>query len=89
MKTIHKFRLQGYHGTQWIDLPLNAKPISAQMQHGALCVWAEVDEVNRLVPHEFFVAGTGQLGPAYGRWRFISTVQDGPFVWHVYISEPE
>lgn len=89
MKTIHKFRLVNVAMIQWIDMPIHARAISAQMQYGALCVWAEVDAYNRPIPHEFLVAETGSPMPGHGNWRHIDTVQDGGLVFHVYFREPE
>lgn len=72
-------------------MPIHANPISAMVQGGALFVWAEVDPDNRFFPHEFHVIGTGAVFPDFpaDQLQHIGTVQDWPYVWHVYYRRPE
>ena len=66
-----------------VSMPVGAGVIAAQMQHRALCLWAEVDPEKPMERRPFMVIGTGHTPvPEYG--VYIGTVQDGNFVWHVY-----
>jgi hypothetical protein len=47
-----------------------------------LCLWAEVDPESPEVERLFAVRGTGHLLGDVG--RYLGTVTDEPFVWHVY-----
>lgn len=80
MKTIWKYTLQ-LTDTQVLKIPLPATPIAAQLQGGALCLWAEVDPESAKANITIAVVGTGHPLPD---GRYISTVQAGPLVWHIY-----
>ena len=71
-------------------MPREATVISAQMQLGRLCVWAHVDTNAVVEKRTFRVFGTGWEMPSDFTeiYRFIATVQDEPFVWHVYEQQP-
>ena len=80
MKTIHKYVLA--HCNNEISAPSGAIPLTVQYQENALCVWMEVQESNPLVRRRILVVGTGfQIDE---EMRYIGTVQEPPFVWHVY-----
>ena len=83
MKTIYKYEL-AFVDRQTIDLPVNAWVLSAAMQNGSLCIWAVVDTTAVTVTTPFFVFGTGHPIPPQEIISFISTVFDGPFVWHIF-----
>lgn len=97
MKTIFKFPLpprnRDFHPIEDIEMPRGAWPISAAIQvtsyrngratHSQLVVWAIVeDQEPRLEQRRIAVVGTGREVPADA--RFLSTVQDAPYVWHVF-----
>ena len=69
-----------------VTMPRGSQPISVQMQHGLLCLWAHVpDETATPVTHHFRIAGTGHdLGSNVG--RHIGSVQmaGGDLVFHVF-----
>jgi len=86
MQTIYKYPLS-LASSQGVSMPQGAKILSAQMQNDELQVWAIVD-TEAPAPddyYEFIIAGTGN--PTHINIRdanYLSTVQDGGFVWHVF-----
>lgn len=68
-----------------IQMPVNAKIISAQNQSGKICIWAIVNPENLRENRMFRVYGTGN--PFNGdnvNLEFIATIQDRIFVWHLF-----
>jgi hypothetical protein len=88
VKAIWKFPL-GIHDEQHITMPVGAKPLSAQVQHGAVCLWMEVDTKAERAPRRVCIFGTGHEheGTAFDGLAFVSTTQTGPLVWHIYVEE--
>lgn len=85
MKQVWKFSLPE-SGDDAIKMPEGAKILTAQMQNGQACMWAEVDPEAPKVTRWFFVIGTGH---DYGRrLEYISTFQSPPFVWHLFEDRP-
>ena len=86
MRTIYKYQLH-HDGSGCceltLQLPLGAKILSAALQRRCLCLWAEVDDSVTLGDRTFYVLGTGCTMPSI-ECRFIGTVVDEPFIWHVY-----
>lgn len=69
-----------------IQMPMASRILSVAMQHGNMCLWAQV---NPDVDKEFRLIrlfGTGQNIPSDRKLIYIGTIlaQDGLFVWHVY-----
>lgn len=88
MKTIWKYPLR-ITDAQSINIPEGAQFLSAQIQNGTLTVWALVDSAVRLRPAYIYVVGTGNAVPdavELDRATFLSTVQQGPFVWHIFVG---
>jgi len=81
MKRIYKYNLK-LQETQSIKAPIT-KVLCVQMQHNELVLWAEVDtdKVNKELL--VVIVGTGHEIPKYAE-QYISTVQDGSYVWHIY-----
>jgi hypothetical protein len=87
MTMIHKYEVP-LLDTQ--VLALNGKlekPLTVQMQHGRMVLWAEVNPglpdgpMNAI---EIRIAATGQPAP-HTSYIYLSTVQDpAGFVWHIY-----
>lgn len=71
-----------------VETPAVADFLDAQMQRGSLCVWMLVDPEQETVTRLFHVVGTGH--ELDDKWLdkviYLSTVQDGPYVWHVFVS---
>lgn len=85
MRTIYKYPLL-LTDSQILHLPSSAKPLSAQLQGDQLCLWAEVeDEWNPGKEVVISIVGTGHPIPP-GAVNYLGTVQQGPFVWHVYAN---
>ena len=71
------------------ELPAGAKFLDAQNQDGQLCLWFLCDPDAKETPRTFRIVGTGKTAPeGIEHWEHIGTVQDPPFVWHVFV-EPE
>lgn len=90
---IWKYRLE-ITDDQTLYMPVSAKFLTVQFQGLELCLWAEVPS-NTDVQHKnwhIYVVGTGNpmpdpSDPLLGL-KHIGTVQQAPFVWHVYCEEP-
>lgn len=67
-------------------LPKGAVVLKAGMQGGIMYIWALIDPNEReFTKRGFLVVGTGQpFEHHYLGYRFIDTIFDGPFVWHVW-----
>ncbi len=85
--TIWKYELRITDGAQSIEMPGHARVLSAAMQDSALVLWALVTPgSNPKSVRRFVVHGTGHPIPHQASMRYVpvSTVQDGPLVWHVF-----
>lgn len=72
---------------QQVQMPKNAKILSAQLQHGKLCVWALCDEEAELATRKFNVYGTGHKLPENAHiGEFVATFQmaAGSLVFHLF-----
>lgn len=86
MKKIYKYPLE-VTDTQFIELPLGAEILTAQMQGNQLCLWAMVNsspdaiKKNRCIE----IIGTGYPVPT-GDLKYISTFQiaGGGLIFHVF-----
>ena len=71
--------------SQEIALPEGAKILTFQMQDRSPFIWALVDPDASLESRTFRVVGTGhELWPDEGSYDHVGTVQQGPFVWHLF-----
>jgi hypothetical protein len=84
MKSIFKYPL-ALMTTQRIMLPRDANILTVQLQDGTICLWAEVIPENPPVSCSIKLVGTG-IAEVEPNDSYIGTVQQGPFVWHVYRS---
>ena len=87
MRTIYKYQLD-LVVTQVVMLPKGAEILTVQKQFRSLgtetmCMWALVDPDAKAEPRTIFIQGTGFEIHADFK-RYIATVQDGPYVWHVF-----
>lgn len=86
MITIYKYPLS--HGLQQVrPIPVGANIISVQMQDGVPCIWAIVDTTAEVIPVKFQIYGTGQEIPTDCLLKHIGSVQDGEYVWHVFMDD--
>lgn len=88
MRLVWKYPLE-LASEQTITVPILAKPLTAQMQDGVICIWLEIefDLTERRRPRKVFIVGTG-YAEVQDNWHYAGSVQDGPSVWHVYV-DPE
>lgn len=85
MRTVWKFRL-AIAAPQSILMPMGAEILTAQMQSDELYLWAILTTSPDSELRVFEVFGTGQSihqGTGVSR-KYIATVQDGPYVWHIF-----
>ncbi len=86
VKTIFKYQLSTVD-RQDVRMPMGARILTALVQNGVVCVWAEVDGVTEgMEPRTIWIVGTGNPMPGVAL-SYINSVMQGPFVWHVY-EEP-
>lgn len=85
MNTIYKYPLQ-ITDRNVVEMPASARILSVQMQHGLPTLWALVDTSDKVrVNPCFAVVGTGNpIDFDVRRARFIGTVQERVFVWHIF-----
>ena len=84
MKKIYKYKLLTTSTT--LDLPLNGNVIKVDVQNDEVCIWVlfhEEDEKNT-EPRKFQIVGTGEPFDAEHRLMYLDSVQQGPFVWHIF-----
>lgn len=60
-----------------------ARAVSVGLQDGKICVWYEVRPLNEDQDLVLYSVGTG-FGKVPDSARFIGTVIEGSYVWHIY-----
>ena len=82
---IWKYKLETTD-TQYIEMPVNAKILSVQVQDGEPCLWCLVDDDNYLVPREIEIIGTGYSIANNFKGIYIGTYQlfEGRGDFHVF-----
>jgi len=69
---------------QTLLLPKNAKILTVQIQNGKLQLWALLNPKAAIETRYIYIFGTGYDIPDHIRLKYISTVQIGIFVWHIF-----
>jgi hypothetical protein len=69
-------------GLTEVQMPVGARFLAFGMQREDPVLWAEVEPGEPTVTRTFDIYPTGFTVPKGWEWR--GTVQDGPFVWHLY-----
>ena len=82
MNTIWKFQLK-LEDKQTIEIPTYAEILSVDIQNDIICLWAKVNPHMKREIKGIAIVGTGNPLPE-GLKKFIGTVQQPPFVWHVF-----
>jgi len=86
MKKIFKYPLE-ITDTQFVELPLGAEILTAQMQGDQLCLWAMVNTSPDAITknRRIEIIGTGNPVPT-GDLKYISTFQvyGGGLIFHVF-----
>ena len=68
-----------------LELPLDARILSVQMQRGTLKLWALVDPTMPLETRKFRTAGTGHpIDEVMGEHISTFQVDGGNFIFHVF-----
>ena len=83
MRTIWKFPLDFADKVE-IQMPCFAAIIHVGVQHERLCLWAIIDIDQPLVTRRFRVIGTGHEYPDCLPEKYIGTVFQDVFVWHIF-----
>jgi hypothetical protein len=82
MKKVFKYKLE-LTDLQAVEMPKTTVILSAQVQHGIICLWAIVDPAEPTDLRKIVICGTGH--PInFTNLRFIDTVQEASLVWHVF-----
>lgn len=81
MKVIYKYELR-----RMVLLPKNAIVLKAGMQDNTMFIWALIDlNEQSHIERTFEIIGTGHpFEHEYLKHRFVDTIFDGPFVWHIW-----
>jgi hypothetical protein len=85
MKTIYKYPIE-ITDEQTVSMPMGAQVLSAQMQETQLCIWALVEVGNVNCNRRVRIFGTGNTVKLDGNWKFVDSVQERIFVWHVFVE---
>jgi hypothetical protein len=85
MNTIYKYPIE-ITDKQTVSMPIGAQVLSAQMQGTQLCIWALVEVGNINCDRRVRVFGTGNTVKLDGNWKFVDSVQERIFVWHVFVE---
>jgi hypothetical protein len=83
MKSIWKFKLEVGELVS-LQMPIGSKILSAQIQSSELILWVLVEPLAEKEWRKFIAFGTGWDIEPDLQLQFISTAQDGPFVWHAF-----
>lgn len=79
---IYKYDLE--IGKTILFLGISDRIMDIQAQDGQICMWVMVDlDDRRKSPRTFEVQATGHEFDG-SNLNYLRTVQDGPFVWHVF-----
>lgn len=87
---VHKLKLEFSTGTpKEYKLPEGATILTSGLQNsgvgpGDLCIWFTCEPENRLEDRTLVIYGTGHEMKEDGFHRYISTIFDRGFVWHVF-----
>lgn len=80
--SIWKFALP-LKGLVCVEMPKGADLLSVDDQRGQICLWALCNTKADTVKRWFRIIGTGhQIDSEVG--KFVATVQQDSFVWHVF-----
>lgn len=86
MNTVWKYPLD-VTATQSINVPVNAKLLTVQVQLGIPTLWALVDPLVESGPRSLRIVGTGHP-EVHPDDRYIGTFQLGGFVGHLFEITP-
>lgn len=92
-QTIHKYSID-LHWSQTVSMPCGARILTAQFQGDQLCLWALVDQDEKMMLRKILIFGTGhKINVPIGTtnegvdepvYSYVSTVQKDGHVWHIF-----
>jgi hypothetical protein len=82
MNTVHKYVLQTPVSS--VDTYEGARFLHVANQHEQICVWAEVNTLERECVRTLFIVGTGHEVPKGADYIGSALVDGGSFVFHIY-----
>lgn len=69
-----------------VSLPLNARPLTLQLQKGMPCAWFEVDDGLMKHDRKVYIVGTGHPLPEGLTYLGTFQILDGEMVFHAFIE---
>ena len=82
MAQIWKFDVAPTGEPQTIKAPGLGKAVLFSVQDGKTRVWMKVKPGNAEVERRIQIVGTGENIPS--NWRYVGSLQDRGFVWHLF-----
>jgi len=82
MNTVWKTKLG--LGKNDISMPKGSNLLTVMEQDSTICLWYRCDDSAAPETRRLIVSGTGQPAPAPETSRYIGSVCQEPFVWHVF-----
>ncbi len=84
MKVIYKYPIH-LTGMEYINSYEGAEVLSVGYDpSGVPCVWAMVDTAKPQYPLNVLCLGTGWEVDMSFDYKFIGTINDGPYMWHIF-----
>lgn len=83
MSAVWKFPLATALTDNALEMPKGAKVVHVGIQGERICLWAIVDMQAPVETRVFQIVGTGHEEVKEGM-AHVGTVQQGPWVWHVF-----
>ncbi len=81
-RRVYKYQFQADGEPVVHNMPMGATFLFADKQHDGIFGWFEVDTDAKTDLRHFLIVGTGHNIPDRHDWR--GSMQDGPYVWHLY-----
>ena len=76
--------------TQLIKMPQNSEIMDIQMQHGRFVMWFLANPLNKEIEVKIDMYGTGwEINENTSKNEYLSTVQEGDYVWHFFMNYEE
>lgn len=83
MKTVYKYPVP-FGDEVTVEIPVFAKILHLNMQHGEPCIWALVDSDEKPAKRRFMWRGTGHNADGVGHYVGTIIVEGGQFVFHLF-----
>lgn len=86
MSVVYKYPVYPSRDAQEVEMPSSSQIVSAIVQNGTIFIYAVVPDplASPLMNSKKKVLVVGTGAEFRREKRFIATVQDGPYVWHVF-----